>query len=238
MKNVISLFTMLLIGGSLLAQTPSADESTNSAIPGDGISPFSLEISVGQTLGGGQSLVTAPGVKFRYFFNQNMALRVGIDYSSFKTVDNFSENFDGSGAIGTATMKSSYFDFKAGFEYHFASTKRLSPYVALDIIFGSGSMKEDGENSDGYDYYANFNYTEETKMSSFGTNLIAGLDFYVAQNLFVGAEFGFGMKWNTEKEGTWSWSDGNNSGSGTTPEAKSSATAVGAFGGLRLGWRF
>jgi len=207
-------------------------------MPGDGDSPFSLEVSLGQSFGGGQSLVTAPGIKFRYFLNQNMAIRVGLNYASQKYEENFAENGDGSGALGTVTMKMSSLEFKAGFEYHFASTKRLSPYVALDIGLGSGSMSDEGNDSDGNSYNSNYNYSEEYKTSSFGTSLLAGMDFYIAQNLFIGAEFGFGMVWNTEKEGTYSWSDGTASGSGTTPEHKNSATGIGSFGGIRLGWRF
>ena len=237
MKNVISLFTILLLSVSLMAQGSDADGSA-SPMPGDGSNPYSFEVSLGQSFGGGQSLITAPGIKFRYFLNQNMAIRVGLGYSSGKSEENFAENGDGTGALGTLTMKMSNFDFKAGFEYHFGSTKRLSPYVALDLGFGSGSMSNEGSNSDGYNYIANYNFSEEYKTSSFGTSLNAGMDFYFAENLFLGAEFGFGMVWNTEKEGTYSWSDGTASGSGTTPEHKNSATGIGSFAGIRLGWRF
>ena len=55
-------------------------------------------------------------------------------------------------------------DFKAGFEYHFASTKRLSPYVALDIGIGSGSMSYEGNNSNGSNYNANYTSNEEYAM--------------------------------------------------------------------------
>ncbi len=237
MKNVFSLCALLLLSVSLIAQT-GADESSNSPMPGDGESPFSLEVSLGQSFGGGSSLITAPGIKFRYFLNQNMAIRVGLNYASASYEENFAENGDGSGALGTVTMKMSSFDFKAGIEYHFASTKRLSPYVALDIALGSGSMKDDGDNSDGSGYFLNYTYSEEYKTSSFGTSLNAGMDFYIVKNLFVGAEFGFGMVWNTEKEGTYSWSIDGSSGSGTTPEHKNSAMGIGSFGGIRLGWRF
>jgi outer membrane protein W len=213
-------------------------KNSESFVPGDGVSPFSLEVSLGQTFGGGNSLVRAPGIKFRYFFNSKMALRAGLGFSSYMNEDSFSENNDGSGEIGTYTIKYSGFNIRPGFEYHFASTNRLSPYVALDISVGIGSRKVEGINAGFYSYEPNYSYNSKNKSILFGTSINAGIDFYVAKNLFIGVEFGYAAIWSKDKEGTWDQNSNGNVSNGTTPEERRTNTGFGAFGGIRFGWRF
>lgn len=227
---------MLFISLSIFSQT--TETSNTSLIPGDGISPFSLEVNIGQQFGNGNNLVTAPGVRVRYFLNQNMAIRAGLNLGSNKQQKDFSEEFDGSGKTGSYTTKYNNFNFSAGFEYHFASTKRLSPYVAIGLSFGSGKETEEGTNAYNSGFQDNSTYNKEVKRSSFGTGLNAGLDFYVAENLFVGVEFGYRIVWTTIKEGTYSFSDDFGSGEGVIPGGKITNSGIGAFTGLRLGWRF
>ena len=238
MKKVISLITVLFISLSVFSQTSDSESTKKSLIPADKINPYSLEVNIGQQLGSGNNLVTAPGVRFRYFLNQNMALRAGLNFSSFKNQRDFYSNNDGTGETGTYTTSSNSFNFSAGYEYHFASTNRLSPYVAIDLNFGTGTQKEEGDNANQYNYISNYSYTENTNSISFGTTLSTGLDFYVAENLFVGVEFGYRVRWSTTKEGSFSYSYDFDSGEGVIPGRSTTSSGFGAFTGLRLGWRF
>lgn len=197
-----------------------------------------LEVQLGTSFGGGNSLLSAPGIKYRYFLNENMAIRFGLGYDASTSEDVSAENGDGTGALGTLTMSNSGYYVAPGFEYHFGATERLSPYAGLDLIIGGGSYTEDGANHDGSGYMLDYTSENENKYSSFGVNLLAGFDFYIAKNLFIGAEFGFGWTSMTDKEGTWSVSSGGTTTSGTSPEEKSSSMGIGTNGAVRLGWRF
>jgi hypothetical protein len=72
----------------------------------------------------------------------------------------------------------------------------------------------------------------------FGFALLAGMDFYVAENLFLGGEFGWASTTTTQKEGDVSVTIDGDTSTSTTPEQKSSSSGFGAVAGLRLGWRF
>lgn len=237
MKKVILLFVSICLSIGSFAQTPVAAVEGSDLMPTDGKNAFSLEVLLGQSFGGGSSLVTAPGVKLRYFIKDNMALRFGLSYSSYFEQDVATENADGTGAQGTADYWNNSFRTKIGFEYHFGETKRMSPYVGIDGIIGTGNTKMESENYDG-SYAPGYNSNSEFKTFSYGTNILAGLDFYIAKNLYLGAEFGYGFEWMVDQEGSMNINDNGIESKFTTPKEVSRQFGFGALGGLRLGWRF
>lgn len=96
----------MIISGSLMAQKPT-----------DG-NPFSLEGNMNYTSGEGLSF-TAPSLRLRYFFKDNMAGR--LQYGMNTSSDMFS--------IGL------------GYEYHLEGTDRMSPYFGgLFNYLTSGEM--------------------------------------------------------------------------------------------------
>ncbi len=113
--------------------------------------------------------------------------------------------------------KSSSFSIRPGFEKHFEGTDRLSPYIGIEIMFTrskSETTKDTllmGNYSTGIYYdttttdiivsapWTTQTLTTKSGSKSFGVNLIAGMDFYFAKNLSLGAEFGIGFystKWD------------------------------------------
>lgn len=225
----------LLVGGLALstlaiAQKPSADV------------PFSLE---GQ-LGWNASTLSfdAPSIRFRYFLQDNLAVRATLTVDNDKTVDNFFENEqDNSGAAGEYTVKNGGWGLALGAEYHFAGTDKLSPYAGIDIMFGGGSTSAEGTNADdlaanGGTYVADYTYTEEYKGSMIGVNLVAGTDYYFAENFYVGLELGLGWTSWTDKEGSWTETSGGTSVTGKSNEGKMSGMGNNVVGQFRLGWRF
>ena len=107
MKKLFTLIGAILITGSVMAQKPSSD------------SPFSLEGNINCNSMEGISF-TAPSVRLRYFFKDNMAGRVEI--GMMNTSD----------STGTNMM-----NIGLGYEYHLDGTDKMSPYFGARVGFGS-----------------------------------------------------------------------------------------------------
>lgn len=220
------LMTVVLAGATSLVMAQKPTEGN----------PSSLEVQL--NLAGENNTVIAPSLKYRYFLSSNLAIRFGLGYNSDKTEENFTENPDGTGATGSVEMKSSSFEVSPGVEYHFAGTDRLSPYLGVALTIGSGKYTETGSATDGVEYVEGLTYDYEAPVSMFGFSILAGMDYYVAENLFVGAELGWGSTSTTFKEAEGSASFGGTTNSYTEPESKSSSAGFGSVGGVRIGWRF
>ena len=224
------LMTVVLAGATSLVMAQKPTEGN----------PSSLEVQLNLT--GANNTMIAPSLKYRYFLSNNLAIRFGLAYNSSKETNNFAENGDGTGALGTQEVSSSSFGVAPGVEYHFAGTDRLSPYLGLAISIGSGKSKESWDNyadfGDGGGYADGVSAEVENPFSSFGIELLAGADYYVAENFFLGAEFGWATNTVTQKEGSVSVSIDGDTSSSTSPEQKSSSAGFGSVGGVRIGWRF
>lgn len=220
----------LLVGGMLLAGVTLAQKPDASV-------PSTLE---GQ-LGWNTSTLSfnAPSLRYRYFLQDNIAVRVTLGMSNTHTTDNYFENEStNDGNTGTYETKNNGINAAIGAEYHFGGTDRLSPYAGVDIKFGSGKVTTDGQNSDGNTYVASYSETSEAKTGTFGVNLVAGADYYFAENFYLGLELGLGWNSMTQKEGESSVTSGNVTVTNKTNEAKSSYFGNNAIGTFRLGWRF
>ncbi|MDP4683537.1 MAG: hypothetical protein NWS40_02490 [Crocinitomicaceae bacterium] len=225
MKKLAILVGAIALTGSTFAQKATTDN------------PFSLEGQLGfdaSTLS-----FNAPTLRFRYFVTDNIAARLtlGIDNSS-ETFNYYeTENTNGGGS-GTEVNKTSMFNVAIGGEYHFAGTDRLSPYAGLDILIGSGSSTNDWSNYDGTGYNADFTAAIANKTSMFGVNLVAGADYYFAENFYLGMELGLGFGATTVKEGTSDITTGGVTVSNVDNEEKYSGFGNNFIGNFRLGWRF
>jgi opacity protein-like surface antigen len=220
------LMTVVLAGATSLVMAQKPTEGA----------PHSLELQMNLT--GDESTIIAPQLKYRYFLSSNLAVRFGLSIDGSKEETNFSEDPDGSGSVGTLVEKSSSWEVAPGIEYHFAGTDRLSPYVGLALSIGGGKDTETCTECDGSDYFEDYSEETVTPFSSFGVGLLAGADFYFAENFFVGAEFGYQINSETEKDSeTVTTIDGD---SNTTVDlgGKSSSNGFGATAAIRLGWRF
>lgn len=220
------LMTVVMAGATTLAMAQKPTEGA----------PHSVEVQMNLT--GDVNTIVAPSLKYRYFLSENMAIRFGLGFDGSKAELNFSENADGTGALGTQEVKSSGWEVAPGFEYHFAGTDRLSPYLGVAIAIGGGKDTETWTNFDGEGYAEGVSAEVENPFSTFGVGLLAGADFYFAENFFVGAEFGYLISSVTEKEGSISVSAGGTTTTATTPENKFSSNGFGETAAIRLGWRF
>ena len=229
MKKLAVLVGAIALTGSSFAQRPTDSN------------PFSLE--GGLSLNTTSNTFNAPMLKLRYFASENFAVRLGLQMNNEKTVDNY-YGFDAQGdetadSLGTVTSKDRLTWVSVGGSYHFSQMDRLSPYVALDIMIGSGSTKIEGVDTDGADYVAGLTTSASSKQSGLGLNIAGGFDYYFAENVFIGGEVGFMFLSAKDKGGESSSTFGSTTLSGTTLSS-GSASSFGnsATAAIRLGWRF
>ena len=92
----------LLLGGMILTTAVMAQKPTEGApmtLEGNvaGLAAFGFGNSAptnlnGTTNGGTTPSIVAPGLRFRYFATENIAIRLSLGFSSNKTTTNFYEN--------------------------------------------------------------------------------------------------------------------------------------------------
>ncbi|MDZ4823062.1 MAG: BT1926 family outer membrane beta-barrel protein [Flavobacteriales bacterium] len=104
------------------------------------------------------------------------------------------------------TNKTFAFEICPGYEMHFDGTDRLSPYVGAQIVFGTTSDSEEIE------IFSRTSFSDDEEQgvwtttstdgtSSIGFSLLAGFDYYIHDNIYLGAEMYFGYKGTKIKDG-------------------------------------
>jgi len=128
-------------------------------------------------------------LRLRTFVTDRQAFRMG-----------FSIGVRNQKAIENVTQSTFEINLRPGYEWHFAGTERLSPYVGLDGDFAikspSFSDERDAQTrgpiksiSGAWDP----NGTERG-YTRFGANLLVGADYYIIKRLYLGLEFGYGFQ--------------------------------------------
>lgn len=214
----------LTLSASMFAQKATKDN------------PFSLE---GQLSYNTSSLsFNAPSLRMRYFLADDMAARVSLSLQNSSTKDYYYELANNAGGVGTEINKTSMTMISLGAEKHFAGTDKLSPYIGADLVYGMGSSSAKWDKYDGNSYNANVTRTIKNPNSMLGLNLVAGTDYYFAENFYLGLELGLGFSSTTEKAGEDVTTVSGTSTTILSPEAKSSNFGNNFIGNFRLGWRF
>ena len=186
MKKLMILVSAVALSGTMFAQKAGSDN------------PFSLEGAMNVSKEGVSW--AAPNLRMRYFIQDNLALRLTLGrdaVSNTSTVTSTSYDSTGNATTTTSevTTKNSIMNLGLAAEYHLAGTDRMSPYFTAGFNVGNDT---------------------NTDISTFGLNLGAGIDYYVAENIYVGLELGFNY----------------NSADGTKTSGFAGGSAV------RMGWRF
>jgi outer membrane protein W len=186
MKKLMILVSAVALSGTMFAQKAGSDN------------PFSLEGAMNVSKEGVSW--AAPELRMRYFIQDNLALRLTLGRDAVSTTSEVpSTTYDSTGTeiitISEVTTKNSIMNLGLAAEYHLAGTDRMSPYFTAGFNVGNDTR---------------------TEISSFGLNLGAGIDYYVAENIYLGLELGFNY----------------NSADGTKTSGFAGGSAV------RMGWRF
>ncbi len=189
------------------------------------------------------------GIKYRMWLGDKVAARgtflLGLQNTTVAT-----QLINSGGEIVDA--KDTYFEwavqFRPGTEFHFEGTKRLSPYIGGELILAFGSNKYTTESLDISDaivesYVKNgssdFNGGGLPWMYlngfSVGIGGLAGFDYYVAKDLYLGLEINYAFVYNKpfNVESQVAGSDAVTTKTGNNWYLNPSAGA-----NLRLGWNF
>ncbi|MFN3529231.1 MAG: hypothetical protein ACK417_04845 [Bacteroidia bacterium] len=200
----------------------------------------------------GPTQVVAPIIRARYFLSDDLAARVQLGYFSNSSTTNFAENPDGTGGTGSVTRTNSLFDLRLGAEKHFGENDRFSPYFGAEFMFGIGSATESWSNAAGLGggYDANTSATitggwgpggnpQYAPGSRIGLNLIVGADYYIFEQLYVGAEFGYGFMSLSGSDEVAEVSVGGTTNKFVSPGGSSNSLGMyNMVGGLRVGMKF
>lgn len=153
------------------------------------------------------------GIRLRLFNSESSAIRINVfvGSSTDKTVNTEEGALSEEEPVSPILYDyDRMFDLtiRPGYEIHFDGTDRLSPYVGAEVDFGIGNVSteseswsaNDDDNFGELEQYVTWSQTRTQRYTRFGLNLVAGFDFYFADNVYLGAEMGFGFS-NT------SWAD-------------------------------
>ena len=190
--------------------------------------------------------------KFRYFFKDDIAFRLGLAFGSSSTETPNAGLGTAASPLFTATSKYNSKTFNLGVEKHFSGAERLSTYVGFDLLIGfNGASYSDstetgataGSSSNSTTGAANasgFGAGAFRAGSSFGARLTTGADYYFSKKLYLGVEVGLSYVRRTLDAVTTN----NTTGGTASPEVrvsnegKGSNTVTNIVGGLKLGYQF
>lgn len=193
------------------------------------------------------------GLKLRYFFNENNALRATIGFGVYN--NKFTQKDDNSSS--EYKTRQGNFKLNLGYEYHIDIAPRLSAYVGLQTGFNiknakttgkyesngtkseveikGGALSEDDVNDpSNIDPSSLMNAGFEYNLGAF-----AGIDFYMYKGLYCGAEFGLDMNTFSSKKPSIKVKQGTTVNE-EKPNIKRNTLDVAfkAIPTIRLGWRF
>lgn len=166
------------------------------------------------------------GIRYRMFNSESSAIRIGFSVGGdkFSTVNSQATEYTGGTTIvpldALYDYESSFnFSIRPGYEMHFDGTDRLSPYVGAELIFGIGRNTIEREFLGGntqtqidnqeVQNFSVFTMTRKEGSTTVGLRALAGVDYYIADNLYLGAEIGFGLDRTTLKDVEVEVSDDN-----------------------------
>lgn len=164
------------------------------------------------------------GIKGRYFFSQNRALRInlGLDVDSKTKEDKSTHDMvqsDDRLVDNKTTTKTSCkaFNFGLGYEYHYLVEPRLDLYAGFEVgykgtFYSGNSAVYKHEEYSGNSYKSKTIENQETKYfkndgdgntnrNAVFANVILGADYYITRNIYLGAELGLGIDYGKGKAG-------------------------------------
>lgn len=152
----------------------------------------------------GDSPLSLEGIKLRFFTEDVFCIRTQLNIASTSSESVLFQagelEFDGVTNSDAVMQATSTFDFSLapGVEFHFDEADRLSPYIGAYFLVGSGSSRtetgtwgpvQSGTSNDPASW-SNWRTIHTTPYSRLGFGLVTGADFYFADFIYLGVEFG------------------------------------------------
>ncbi len=224
---VLSSILMAQENGDL--ETAKLPSKQYKPIAGMGSSEASLLVQTGN----GALRIDIPEIKGRYFTKDKFAYRTKIlaNYQNDKSTIDM-----GQGDMIRKITESS-FQIVPGFEKHSSGTVRMSPYWGIELPVGIAKYNYSMSNSiDGQSYTKEGNFNAQTKGSfNIGIGVLGGIDYYIANNIFIGAEVSVGYLFSEYGDREVTYSSPTVKGKKTTPLGRNRNLDFISSNGLRLG---
>jgi hypothetical protein len=207
-KNNMKIMKKTFLALTLLVSVSAVAQNAKSTVnPSSAYKPHAGTVTAEFGLSGGLlntnvNLNNNAGLlRFRYFLNDDLAVRIGFSVNNKSTTDNYYGGVNNSQS-GSRVTKNSGVTFNLGAEKHLTGTERLSTYIGADLIIALNAASEKWDNSNGTDYtlglsreIKGFNTVNggTNAASGLGFRLVAGGEYYIVKNVYLGAELGFGF---------------------------------------------
>ena len=234
MNKLIIVSITMLFGVSVFAQDV---EKTYKPTSGD--QAFELNFDPGAIFGSnsGDLFSLQGGIGYRKFISEKSAVRLLADLSTNSVTQIIQQETDNYAEL---TSRSTAFNvlIAPGYEKHFDGTARLSPFVGGEALIGLATTKTVRE-SGGYlqsdiieTVYKN---QSGTGYFSLGVGVFAGADYYIADNLYLGLEFGYSFVYLHGLKIVTTVGDG---GDNETKNGHAFEMTPNANANFRIGWVF
>jgi opacity protein-like surface antigen len=192
----------------------------------------------------GGSPISIDGIRFRKFNAAgNAAWRVNL-YIGMNSEEEITQQADATQSPAIPELKKTTsgmtIGINPGYEKHMAGNSRLSPYWGAELAFTMATSSEEEEMMDASNNNAVYTNTTDNSdgYTSFGLNLIAGCDFYFAQSIYMGAEFGWGFAMVSMSDIEYSTTLAGAPSIPNDKQGSSFTLAPNAVGQIRLGFLF
>ena len=183
-KQLMFLAALLLASFPIFAQDDESSEGGSSGSAG-GAGSVDLLIEVTGTPFQGSSLLNFSEFRARFFINDIMAVRLGM-------------NMDLNNTQNTPNMvsNSSTYDIMPGFEYHLVNEDGFRTYAAADLMVGqriSSMLSSTGPSVTGstsVPFSPNSSIGNRSYLQ-YGARLGVGVEYYFGKRFYIGGEVGF-----------------------------------------------
>lgn len=241
MKAIVTTLIGVVFAVAVSAQTDNLNENTVST---DNIrykqsgGENNLELAMDPFSGSANfKLPQGFGIKYRKFNSESSAFRMGVDISFANYVDITQQQDSNSGQLELKDKLNSIgITLRPGFEKHLLSSTRLSPYFGGELILMWQTSTVISERQAGLVLEESISKNGRFRDGfTFGFGAIAGVDFYIAKQLYLGFEMNYAFTYYSATDEKFTNYDGtvdiNNRGSvlRIAPEA---------FGSFRVGYLF
>ncbi len=198
MKKLLTIFLLsfCVLNGSFAQES---NDSISIYYPED--KDFGVTVNVSGlinsiSLGPNRDLVNSNSLLLRYKHNQNITYRLGIAPNVYRYREQRTDSIGKDLVEFDSTASQSKVSFRPGVEFHLRGTKRLDPYVAVDAEFGVIGKMNSNSTSNVSDTTGTSRIVRTiTEDGGFtvGAKLSLGMNYYFAQKLFFGVEYGLGL---------------------------------------------
>ena len=141
----------------------------------------------------GEAPIRVPGIRYRHFLSPTLAVRTTVLVNYFRDPEIIRQANPDNDVEELRDMDTDFrFFLNPGIEKHLAGTDRLSPYFGAELTLGmsSSSYRLEFEDFASSDIYF---IRSRTRFFTLGFNAVAGADFYLSPQLYMGIEFGYGF---------------------------------------------